>query len=111
MTFFWLSNPTKKFATVEEIGSLALFLASEPERRRSPAQPALPVDGGWVAPTEEEDMERLSKAVRLRPGENSGTPRGRLVRSFSCLRGGGALRGRTRPAFTKRCTQGGVEPD
>ena len=40
-------QPNKKFATVEEIGSLALFLASDGAASITGA--ALPVDGGWVA--------------------------------------------------------------
>lgn len=40
-------QPSKKFATVEEIGSLAVFLASEGAASITGA--ALPVDGGWTA--------------------------------------------------------------
>jgi 3-hydroxybutyrate dehydrogenase len=40
-------QPNKKFATVEEIGSLAVFLASE--SAASITGTALPVDGGWTA--------------------------------------------------------------
>ena len=43
-----LSNqPNKKFATVEEIGALAAFLASD--AAASITGTALPVDGGWTA--------------------------------------------------------------
>ena len=43
-----LSNqPNKKFATVEEIGALAVFLASD--AAASITGTALPVDGGWTA--------------------------------------------------------------
>ncbi len=41
------AQPTKKFATVEEIGALAAFLASDPAASITGA--ALPVDGGWTA--------------------------------------------------------------
>jgi 3-hydroxybutyrate dehydrogenase len=40
-------QPNKKFATVEEIGSLTLFLASD--SATSITGTALPVDGGWTA--------------------------------------------------------------
>jgi 3-hydroxybutyrate dehydrogenase len=40
-------QPNKRFATVEEIGALAVFLASEPAA--SITGIALPVDGGWTA--------------------------------------------------------------
>jgi len=40
-------QPNKKFATVEEIGALALFLASD--AAASITGVALPVDGGWTA--------------------------------------------------------------
>jgi 3-hydroxybutyrate dehydrogenase len=40
-------QPNKKFATVEEIGSVAVFLASE--SAASITGTALPVDGGWTA--------------------------------------------------------------
>jgi 3-hydroxybutyrate dehydrogenase len=40
-------QPNKRFATVEELGALALFLASEVAA--SITGTALPVDGGWTA--------------------------------------------------------------
>ena len=40
-------QPNKRFATVEEIGALAVFLASEAAASITGA--ALPVDGGWTA--------------------------------------------------------------
>jgi len=40
-------TPNKKFATVEEIGALTVFLASE--AATSITGSALPVDGGWTA--------------------------------------------------------------
>ena len=40
-------QPNKRFATVEEIGALAAFLASE--AAASITGIALPVDGGWTA--------------------------------------------------------------
>ena len=40
-------QPNKKFATVEEIGALALFLCSD--GAASITGTALPVDGGWTA--------------------------------------------------------------
>jgi 3-hydroxybutyrate dehydrogenase len=40
-------QPNKKFATVEEIGALAVFLASD--AAASITGTALPVDGGWTA--------------------------------------------------------------
>jgi 3-hydroxybutyrate dehydrogenase len=40
-------QPNKRFATVEEIGALAVFLASE--AAASITGVALPVDGGWTA--------------------------------------------------------------
>jgi 3-hydroxybutyrate dehydrogenase len=40
-------QPNKKFATVEEIGALTVFLASE--AATSITGSALPVDGGWTA--------------------------------------------------------------
>jgi 3-hydroxybutyrate dehydrogenase len=41
------AQPTRKFATVEELGALAVFLCSD--RGQSITGTALPVDGGWVA--------------------------------------------------------------
>ena len=40
-------QPNKRFATVEEIGALTVFLASE--AAASITGTALPVDGGWTA--------------------------------------------------------------
>jgi 3-hydroxybutyrate dehydrogenase len=40
-------QPNKRFATVQEIGALVLFLCSEPAL--SITGTALPVDGGWTA--------------------------------------------------------------
>src|ERR1700752_2298990 len=40
-------QPNKRFATVEEIGALSVFLASE--AAASITGTALPVDGGWTA--------------------------------------------------------------
>ena len=40
-------QPSKRFATVEEIGALAVFLASDAGASITGA--ALPVDGGWTA--------------------------------------------------------------
>jgi 3-hydroxybutyrate dehydrogenase len=40
-------QPTKRFATVEELGALTVFLASD--AAASITGTALPVDGGWVA--------------------------------------------------------------
>jgi 3-hydroxybutyrate dehydrogenase len=40
-------QPNKRFATVEEIGALMVFLASE--AAASITGTALPVDGGWTA--------------------------------------------------------------
>ena len=40
-------QPTKRFASVEEIGALSVFLAGE--AARSITGTALPVDGGWTA--------------------------------------------------------------
>jgi len=40
-------QPNKRFATVEELGALAVFLASEAAASITGA--ALPVDGGWIA--------------------------------------------------------------
>ena len=40
-------QPNKRFATVEELGALTLFLASE--AAASITGVALPVDGGWTA--------------------------------------------------------------
>ncbi|MBM3546288.1 MAG: 3-hydroxybutyrate dehydrogenase [Alphaproteobacteria bacterium] len=44
---FLLNQPTKKFATIEEIGALALYLASD--AAGSMTGTALPIDGGWTA--------------------------------------------------------------
>lgn len=41
------NQPNKRFATVEEMGALAVFLASD--RAASMTGTALPVDGGWTA--------------------------------------------------------------
>lgn len=41
------AQPTKEFVTVEEIGALAVFLASDAARNITGA--VLPVDGGWTA--------------------------------------------------------------
>src|SRR5262249_44209889 len=40
-------QPNKKFATVEEMGAVAVFLASD--AAASITGTALPVDGGWTA--------------------------------------------------------------
>jgi len=40
-------RPNKKFATVEELGAVAVFLASD--AATSITGIALPVDGGWTA--------------------------------------------------------------
>ena len=40
-------QPNKRFATVEELGALSVFLASE--AGASITGIALPVDGGWTA--------------------------------------------------------------
>jgi len=41
------SQPTKKFATVEELAALAVFPCSDGDA--SITGTALPVDGGWTA--------------------------------------------------------------
>jgi 3-hydroxybutyrate dehydrogenase len=41
------AQPTKKFVTIDQLGSLALFLCSE--HAASITGASLPVDGGWVA--------------------------------------------------------------
>jgi 3-hydroxybutyrate dehydrogenase len=41
------NQPTKRFATVEEMGALAVFLCSDPAASITGA--ILPVDGGWTA--------------------------------------------------------------
>jgi NAD(P)-dependent dehydrogenase (short-subunit alcohol dehydrogenase family) len=41
------NQPNKRFATVEELGALTLFLASE--AAASITGVALPMDGGWTA--------------------------------------------------------------
>ncbi len=40
-------QPNKKFATVEEMGALAVFLSTDAAASITGA--ALPVDGGWTA--------------------------------------------------------------
>ena len=40
-------QPNKRFATVEEIGAMAVFLASQAAASITGA--AIPVDGGWTA--------------------------------------------------------------
>ena len=44
---FLKNQPTRRFATVEEMGALAVFLCSE--HAASITGTALPVDGGWTA--------------------------------------------------------------
>jgi 3-hydroxybutyrate dehydrogenase len=44
---FLKEQPTRRFATVEEMGALAVFLCSE--GAASITGTALPVDGGWTA--------------------------------------------------------------
>jgi 3-hydroxybutyrate dehydrogenase len=46
-TVLLAAQPSKKFATVEELGALAVFLCSDAAQSMTGA--ALPVDGGWVA--------------------------------------------------------------
>ncbi|MES2043958.1 MAG: 3-hydroxybutyrate dehydrogenase [Pseudomonadota bacterium] len=46
-TVLLAAQPSKRFATVEELGALAVFLCSDGGRSITGA--ALPVDGGWVA--------------------------------------------------------------
>ena len=46
-TVLLAAQPSKSFATVEELGALAVFLCSDAGRSITGA--ALPVDGGWVA--------------------------------------------------------------
>ena len=46
-TVLLAAQPSKKFATVEELGALAVFLCSD--AGQSITGTALPVDGGWVA--------------------------------------------------------------
>jgi 3-hydroxybutyrate dehydrogenase len=46
-TVLLAAQPSKKFATVEELGALAVFLATD--AGASITGTALPVDGGWVA--------------------------------------------------------------
>ena len=46
-TVLLAAQPSKKFATVEELGALTVFLCSD--AGRSITGTALPVDGGWVA--------------------------------------------------------------
>ena len=41
------NQPNKRFATVEEIGALAVFLAGDGGASMTGA--AIPVDGGWTA--------------------------------------------------------------
>jgi 3-hydroxybutyrate dehydrogenase len=41
------NQPNKRFATVEEMGALAVFLCSQGAASMTGA--ALPVDGGWTA--------------------------------------------------------------
>jgi 3-hydroxybutyrate dehydrogenase len=41
------NQPTRKFATVEELGALVAFLSGE--QAASITGTALPVDGGWTA--------------------------------------------------------------
>jgi 3-hydroxybutyrate dehydrogenase len=41
------NQPSKRFATVEEMGALTVFLCSE--AAASITGTALPVDGGWTA--------------------------------------------------------------
>jgi 3-hydroxybutyrate dehydrogenase len=40
-------QPTKQFATVEEVAALTVFLASDAARSITGA--ALPIEGGWTA--------------------------------------------------------------
>jgi 3-hydroxybutyrate dehydrogenase len=44
---FLKDQPTRRFATVEEMGALAVFLCSD--AASSITGTALPVDGGWTA--------------------------------------------------------------
>jgi len=46
-TVLLAAQPSKRFATVEELGALAVFLCSDAGQSITGA--ALPVDGGWVA--------------------------------------------------------------
>jgi 3-hydroxybutyrate dehydrogenase len=46
-TVLLAAQPSKRFATVEELGALAVFLCSDGGQSITGA--ALPVDGGWVA--------------------------------------------------------------
>ena len=41
------AQPSRRFATVDELGALAVFLCTDPGQ--SITGTALPVDGGWVA--------------------------------------------------------------
>ena len=44
---FLKDQPTKRFATIEEMGALAVFLCGE--LAGSITGTAIPVDGGWTA--------------------------------------------------------------
>ena len=66
-------QPNKRFATVEELGALSVFLASD--AAASITGTALPVDGGWTAHCDAAPVRSIAKILGGTHGQKLNKPR------------------------------------